>query len=367
MASKLALAGLLGAASNAGQEYLARERALEERKLQDLREARKEEALLLRQKSLAEFNYGLGQNERDYSHTRDTVTDKRESEKISEGKRQHEDSSKLARERLAMDKKISDKPSSLQERINIINSSDLTKDEKKAAIAQALNPERQSDYDKKISSLEADASLTPDEKKAVKYGIQPKGAMSDYQKIKAEEDYNKLVAGGVDETNLAQVNRLGKQLGIPEYRKNLKTPEKKGFWSDTPAEYDYTQGGDPVAGAEKRPSDPVDKYKSLLLATGSKDGIMELSEPKVKPGILAAGPSAPPTGGPQQSKQPLAPERESGEILPYEERKKFAGMTVEQLQAVRDGFLESASDDVVNSQKGKAFLRELDSIIASKS
>ena len=335
---KAGWAGLLGAASDLGKDYMNRQRQIEDEQMRISQEMRKEQAHLVREQALAKFRYDLEEGDREFAKKHTTEREKREAEDKDadraekkadrEERREREKrQDQRAEETIGLQREQLRKPGEFQQKMDALKQ--LPEDEQKDALKAILGANRKT------------------------------GALSDYQEIQVRDKLAKLKDSGVDETNVNEANSLASQVGEPGFSKSIKTPEKKGFFKDTPAEYEYTQGGSApskaggVVTAGQDSGEPgLEKYRSMLKQSG---GIIEMSGDSQR---VPAAPVEEPAGS-----------MASGGGLSDTESKldKLETMTVAQLQAVKQGILESGDPAALKSEQGRAILRRINELIQQKS
>ena len=415
MASKLAWAGLLGAASDVGSDYVKRQRDIEDRKILSAQEQRREEARLVREQAMAKFQHDLGAPERSAARAHQFTREEREAEdkkaereerksEREERSKREERQEKRSQESLDIQRKQADKPGELERKLEQIEKSDLSPEEKATAKRNALGATR--------------------------------GNLTEFQGSKLRADLAKLEDAGVDETNIAQVNRLRQQLGEPPLSKKVKTPAKKGIlgFGSQDEEVEFTTGspGGIVSsgGGSEAAAPGLDKYQSMLKQSG---GIVEMAgPPQTAPGgytgniDLSNRPVIKNKDGSSSTessisvnidgKEVLIPtiingkrvsEREAidhyektgehmgkfdsveeanaaaeklhnrfqvssgeeggGPLVAPEQLDKLDTMTVPQLQALKMGLLESGDKAAIQSVEGQALLQRINQLIQQKS
>jgi len=354
MASKLAWAGLLGEAANIGNTYIKRQQDLEDKKVLAAQEQRREDARFAREKALAEWRMNKEQEFAVEKEGRDAVRDA--------SKRAVDDEYKQKEEKR---KEAADKRKSAYDRQGLLQ-------------LETAKNKLPTDKQKLIEDIEKDPDLTPAEKKAQKAAVRgvtsKASSLSEYQQAKLEDQLAKLEDAGIDETNINQVNRLRDQLGYPKLSKKLKTPAKKGFLGrDTPEEYEFVEGEGDMVG-EQKPG--LSKYASMLKVAG-QDGSIGIAptdqpaqgEPQPAAGLLggAAQPAqqqggiAPTSVAPQAG---LVGGQQSGPGgLPPEQMAELDKMTMPQLQAFRQGFMNS---DEAQTPEGQKIIQYVNQLIAQK-
>jgi len=333
-----AWAGLLGGVADLGKDYQKRQQALEDEQLRVAQEMRKEQAMLTRQQALAKFQYDLGADERaaerahKFTKEEQEAEDKRaereerKSEREERSKRE-ERQEKRSQESLDIQRKQADKPGELERKLEQIEKSDLSPEEKATAKRNALGA--------------------------------TKGNLTEFQESRLRSDLAKLEDTGIDETNIAQVNRLRQQLGEPPLSKKVKTPAKKGILGfgsqDEEVEFTTDQPGGIVSsgGGSEAAAPGLDKYQSMLKQSG---GIVEMAGPP---------PTAP---APPAGETAMTPGEEGGgPLIAPEQLEKLDTMTVPQLQALKMGLLESGDKAAIQSVEGQALLQRINQLIQQKS
>jgi hypothetical protein len=275
-----AMAGVLGGVADLGTKYQAKQDALESQRIQNEQEMRKEKAKMLRdkfmQEHMADRQSQLEQEKAGYESERDVKKHGWRLEEI-----EAEKNKTLATQR----------PSDYeQKRRDIENDKDLSISEKKDAL-RALRTGSTHDTadERKRQAIDKDETLTPEEKKEAKYGLGRREKLTDYQKMKLQEDLAKAEAGGIDESNVSSVNRMREQLGIPKLQKKVVKPgEDKWYKPTTKDQVEFVESAGTEPGAETQGSSGIDKYKAML--SGKQPSTIELS----------SGASAPPVTQQQQ-------------------------------------------------------------------
>jgi hypothetical protein len=336
MASKLAWAGLLGAAADIGKDYVKRERDIEDRKILAEQEARKEQARFIREKALAEWREKLGDEYSQKREGREEVRKKEERTESEKAKIREESRKEEAEKR---------------------------KEQRSQAGLIALEDYRQgkpTEKEKTIKSIESDEDLSPEEKKRAKmaqYGVTKKEGMSEYQESRLRDQLAKLEDTGIDETNIKQANSLRKQLGEPELVKKVVKPAQKSWRGDTPEEVEWvpktSEDSSKTGGVVSQEGETrtLDDFRRMLgRAKGGQIGIGD-TNPVSSVGLV------------QQGGEEPAPD--TGAVEPIDENKlaQLEKMTMPQLQEFRRGFLETPE---ANTKEGQEILLLVNRLIQQK-
>ena len=84
----------------------------------------------------------------------------------------------------------------------------------------------------------------------------PKGELSEAAQLAANARLSELNEMGITDANVGEVNAIRKKLGLPTLKKTETKPAKDGWFSDTPAEYEFKedwQGDEPSGKPEVLP------------------------------------------------------------------------------------------------------------------
>jgi hypothetical protein len=357
-----ATAGALGEIGNQADEFEKRRQIAEQQRLEREIAERKEAALLARQEALLQYNYD-----------REDRRDAREEAKI-------ESREKIEAGRItAQEERENRRDARIESNAERRHRESLGGGSKKA------------EFEKKLEVINNDPDLSPEEKRELKLKIYgkdtSKGKLTEAQELRAYDKLAEYEAIGVDETNVAAVNRLRDQLGMPKLvKKLLKKGESKFFGKDTEDEYEYVEaGGEPegepggtpaleqegTVGGEIGFSDESEKGVTDPEADPAPTKTLSLEEAKA----ILSGKSAEPAAEPEE---PSALEDASemstdvGTVMGEAAKgivntTKLAGKTAKQLMAIDREITARLKSHKATSKNGLILLqKEIAKILGTK-
>lgn len=278
---KGAAAGLLGSVEKGNIEAAQQRKELEEREYEERITARREEAAMARQKTLAQYQHDMAAPEREYAQGRDTKNDARQSaqDKLAEEWRQKEYDAR--KEELNYNRSKGDKPTEREASLRTLEQMKKegvfkTEEEFNAARLKVLGAgttgmteyqaEMQRDY---IAKLDVAQAKIIDSNNGVidEYNI---GQVNALQRAKGEPEYKKVVVDAGKEGTFG----MGKKDPVVEYQ---LFPEKKGGSG-------ILDQGQPAPEGKGDPEKSVNEYMNKIKGRGGEEGVApkKTEEPKEK-------------------------------------------------------------------------------------
>ena len=234
-----AVAGLLGEYGNQANQMAARRQEIEQRKIEQAIEDRREQAKLIKEMGLAKYKADLDAN--------------------------------VAKTKFGYDSDLKDKEIKAEyDLLSAKQKGEMSLAQYKASVEKSGGASLSAD-EKMLRMIENDPTLTAEERAAARkslYGIgdkDKKGGLTDYQMMQAENKLAEIEGAGVeDDATAAQANAIRRRLGMPELKRVEKEPGRGGILgigSKDPV-YEYIEDYEGMETTEKAEGKPVENKPS---------------------------------------------------------------------------------------------------------